>query len=306
METWGTRVDARREKYADEVENRRAVARSTADIAALDDADLALTRATHVLRPRVSWWPWWHSGDRRDAWAAIHDAELDLQTVRDLPSQVSEAVEHAHRDLPAHVAAERVSKLERERDPSKQAAAALELVKESHVASSRRLEALIGRTQLHWTLTIAATLAAVVAIGAQANVADPFLPPPRLASGARIATSPAVLLALVAGCGAIGGLLQAITDFLGRRAMDDVRWFDPKPAQAALKVAAGAWFGLIGVLAVATGFLVAEYTSMGAMLLLGIVFGYGQKAVTGHLDRAVGRILDVETGTATPATGRSG
>ena len=306
METWGTRVDARRQKYADEVESRWTAARSTADRMALEDAKLALTRAQHLLSPHVSWWPWWHNGGKADAWAAIHDAELGLQAVRDLPSQVREAVEHAHRDLPAKVAAQKFRELERESDPTRQAAAALDLVKESHSASSRRLEALPGRTRLLWTLTIAATLAAVGAIWAQANVADPFLPPPRLAAGAQVDASPAVLLTLVAGSGAIGGLLQAITTFLGRRGMADVRWFDPKPAQAALKVAAGAWFGVIGVLAVATGFLVAEYTSMGAMLLLGIVFGFGQKALTGRLDRDVGKILDVESGAASTVTGGNG
>jgi hypothetical protein len=287
------------------VEIYRAAARSAADKRALDGADRALERASRLLTRRVRWWPWWHTGARKDVWEAIHDAELWIQMLRDLPSQLSEAVEHAHRDLPASVAAERIKALERESDPAKQAAAALDLMKLSHARADHRMAALHGRTRLMWSLTVAASIAAAGAIWAQTQVSDPFLPAPRLANGTQVDASPAVLLALVAGCGAIGGLLRAATDFMGRRRSDVVRWFDPKPAQAALKVVAGAWFGVIGVLAVATGFLVAEYTSMGAVLLLGIVFGYNQRALTGRLDRDVGRILDVAADSTTLTPGRS-
>jgi hypothetical protein len=302
---WATRADARREKYADELEIRRSTVRSAADRKALDGADLALARAKHLLTPRVRWWPWWRTGDRKDVWEAIHDAELWVQMLRILPSQLSEAVEHAHRDLPARVAAEKLRELERETDPGRQAALAFDLVRASHEAADRRIAALHGRTRLIWTLTFAASIAAVGAIWAQVYVADPFLPAPRLANGRQVDASPAVLLALVAGSGAIGGLLRATTDVIGRGALRDVRWFDPRPAQTALKVVTGAWFGVIGVLAVATGFLVAEYTSVGAVLLLGIMFGYGQKVLTRPLDRDVGRILDVDIDAATLDARRS-
>jgi hypothetical protein len=305
MKMWSTRADARREKYADELEIRRSTVRSATDRKALDGADRALERAARLLRPQVSWWPWWRSGDRKDVWEAIHDAELWVQMLRILPSQVSEAAEHAHRDLPARVAAAKVRELEGESDPVTQAALAFDLVKASHEAADRRIAALHGRTRLIWTLTFAASIAAVGAIWAQAYVADPFLPAPRLANGRQVDASPAVLLALVAGSGAIGGLLRATTDVVGRRALRDVRWFDPRPAQTALKVVTGAWFGVIGVLAVATGFVIAEYTSIGAVLLLGIAFGYGQKVLTGPLDRDVGRILDVEADAATFVAGRN-
>jgi hypothetical protein len=295
-------VDARRRKFTDEVEQHRLTAKSVADKEALDGAELALARASRLLRPRVKWWPWWHTGDGRDAWAAIHDAEESLQTVRDLPSQVREATEHAHRDLPPAVAAAEIAKVLGEDDPTKQAAAASDLLEASHAASSRQLADLFSATRLLWTLTIAATVAILAAILAQALVAAPFLPAPRLSNGSRVSASPSVLLALVAGCGATGGLLRAASEIL-RRHQPEVRWFSPRPARGAFMVVAGAWFGVVGALALASGFIVAEYTSMAAVLLIAIAFGYSQKAVTSFLDRQVGSATNAQADSATRPSG---
>lgn len=303
MTTWAARADARRRTYRDEAEVLRARAGEEPVPAALAAADRALGRAGRMLAPRVRWWPWWHRGDREDVWQAIHDAEVHLQAARDLPAQVAAALEHAYRDLAPDVAARHVARLEREATPDRRAAHAMEVIKLAHAASDRRIATLHGRTRLLWAMAAAAGLAAVASIVAQALVADPFLPAPRLADGSTVAASPAALLGLVAACGAVGGLLRATADSLGSRERAEVRWFDPAPARAALTVVTGAWFGVVGVLAVATGFLVAEYTSVGAVLLLAILFGYGQTAVTRRLDRRVRRLLDDGPGGARSATG---
>jgi hypothetical protein len=94
---------------------------------------------------------------------------------------------------------------------------------------------------------------------------------------------------LLLGAGALGGLLSAIFSLYLTKQVDDTSWFDPRPALALTKVSVGAWASVIAAVAVGTGALVGEYTTLAAALLIGVAFGYAQQAITGVLDKyAVG------------------
>ncbi len=64
------------------------------------------------------------------------------------------------------------------------------------------------------------------------------------------------------------------------------------PLLVAAKLVMGIWTAVTGIVAVGSGLLVGADTSVASALLLAFIFGYGQQAVTGLLDRKVAELSD--------------
>jgi hypothetical protein len=121
---------------------------------------------------------------------------------------------------------------------------------------------------------------AVVAVFAQSKSRDAFVPLPESAQ-----VGSTLFLTLLLGAGALGGMLSAVFSLYLTKDVEDTSWFDPRPALAWTKVSIGAWASVIAAVAVGTGALVGNFTSVPAALLIGVAFGYAQQAVTGILDK---------------------
>jgi hypothetical protein len=135
------------------------------------------------------------------------------------------------------------------------------------------------RIGLSWCAA-ALTAFAAVAVLAQSRTSEAFVPLPESSK-----VAPTLFLALLMGAGALGGMLSALFSLYLTKDVEDTSWFDPRPALALTKVAVGAWASVIAAVAVGTGVLVGQFTSVPAALLIGVAFGYAQQALTGILDR---------------------
>jgi hypothetical protein len=88
--------------------------------------------------------------------------------------------------------------------------------------------------------------------------------------------------------GMLGGALSALLSlYITDKQFTNTMWFDPRPALTLVKVSVGLWSAVVGVLAVGTGLVVGVYTSVASVLLLAVLFGYGQQALTKFMDRKV-------------------
>ena len=95
--------------------------------------------------------------------------------------------------------------------------------------------------------------------------------------------------------GMISGTLSSLFSlYIGKTRLMDTLWFDPRPGLTFVKMAVGLWAAFLGVLAVATEAIVGIYTSIGSVILLAMIFGYSQQAVTAFMDRKVASMLSEE------------
>jgi len=230
---------------------------------------------------------------REVVWAKLHRAEQHVCNAIDDPLQlVLIAEDHARRNLSKGEAAEALRELLAATDDTVRMKRARALIGRCHEVAASHLESQRHQAVALWVVSAALLAGAIVAVIAQNATGTPVLPLPVIAAdpvdvSAKPAPgiSAAQTLMWVMGFGALGGLLGTVLMYARRTKLTDTRWFDPIWSLLAIKVTFGIWFAVIGVLAVATGALVAEYQSFGAVLLLAAGFGYSQQVVTGLFDR---------------------
>jgi hypothetical protein len=94
--------------------------------------------------------------------------------------------------------------------------------------------------------------------------------------------------------GALGGLLSLVVAFTASGTETPPSRYNVRPAQAALKVVAGAATGLVGVLIVQSGIIVspASQTSSEVLFLVyAVVFGFSQQLLTKFVDKRAESLL---------------
>ena len=225
------------------------------------------------------------------AWLLLHDVE---EAIDDLEQNVQRlylrAREHSRSELPSKVA-------EWEKEyagfltDNERRESSRHMIHLAHEAAAAKYPS--QRKRQRGILSISGVLLLVAAsvLFLQGLSAESFLPPP---PGSALEGVLLVLFVMIFGIA--GGLLSGlIALYLSPNPLDNTRWFDPKPALVFAKASLGAWTAFIGVAAVGTGVVVGVYASLESVLLLSIVFGYGQQAITKFLDERAGEMVDAKT-----------
>ena len=238
---------------------------------------------------------WWSGSAVQDVWMRLHWIEEHEDALRaDTDDVVRAAQAHVEQDVSARKRLDDELRTAHD-DPALTHAVALGAIRrvhrqdhQKHIDERQRNRAMVVFTGL---LGLGAVLMLVLQASAFADTPFLVIPP-----GATIGGTP--LLALVVLFGAVGGLISALVSlYLTTKVVDGTMWFDPRPAMSAVKVVLGAWTAFLGVLMVGTGLVVGVYTSVPSAIILAVLFGYGQQAVTGVLlDRNVGKLTEGPTG----------
>ncbi|WP_427174514.1 hypothetical protein [Arthrobacter sp. 92] len=287
MSSWAEDVDARISELTAERAGFVKAGRTDQD---LQPFDLLLTDAKKArdshnpfsgITPRAS-----------KTWVLLQDAEQKLDELEtDLDHLVERAKRHADRSLN-----ERLTAWQREFDTAADNARKLELarqlIREAHEADSSKHSS--ERNNARGLVVSSVLVMAILAILflVQANVPSlVILPAPT-----ETPVDGLPLLGLVYIFGALGGLMSGFVGlYLVGAGFTDTRWHDPRPPLMLAKVALGMATALIGCLIIGTKLLVGTYTSLAAVLLLALMFGFGQLAVTTFLDKSVKKILSTES-----------
>ncbi|MDR6414064.1 hypothetical protein [Pseudarthrobacter sulfonivorans] len=222
-------------------------------------------------------------------WGAIHTVEEVLLSLEQDPSR---AEDRAIRCGRSSLSSRRVEVCKREFDKATAAADKLRLARnfqaEAHGAAQDRHNS--ERNKQRGMLIICVVLLAIAGVVAilQANSRSSFLPSPEDGS-----VSGFTLLSLVMFFGLLGGLLSGFVNlYIRPTRLDHTQWFDIKPVSMCVNAAFGLWTSFIGVMAVGTGLIVGKYLSLPAVLLLALIFGYGQQAVAKLLERKASDIIE--------------
>jgi hypothetical protein len=267
-------------------EQRQAITGRLADLRVAYDLEPRSAAAEKSPRHRSGWWT---GNDVNETWFALHEVEADIARLRPhLEDLIMSAHTHVQADLPRKANSELTQQLKAATSEGAKRNVALAAIARSHRAEEARYEG--ERQRQRGVLGIAGALLVVAALALvlQAFSEDPFIEPPT--NGMTISTR--LLLVLVMLFGSLGGLVSALFSlYVVDNVFTDTIWFDPRPMLTVTKVVCGLWMAVIGLLAVGSGLLVGTYTSVASALLLAFLFGYGQQAVTGFLDRKVGTML---------------
>lgn len=219
---------------------------------------------------------------REAAWLKLHDLEEELERLTAGVDVVREdAICHVRRELPAAEAKGWITRIEHAPNDKVRHDLAVEAITRTHELSTARLRT--AHSWNHATLLLSGLLVllAGIAVWAQTLTGDEFIARPDGTS-----MPAAALLALVMLVGLVGAALTALLTVytLNRRQTRDIRWFDPRPAQTAVKLATGMWTAVILVWLVGSGVVTGRYTSLSSVLLIALLGGFGQEAVTHLLD----------------------
>jgi hypothetical protein len=238
-------------------------------------------------------WPvsWWWGTEVERCWARLREVEerlVDLLPEEQLDAEATRAAQHGNRCLAGDD--ERVLLL---RDLRKEGAgpaalrpAVRRVLHAAHEQTDRRhQEARYLRNRLLLTtgLVVAAAIAVLVA---QTRFTDaPFLTAPTGWDGSAARFLVAVML-----FGAVGALFTAVPAM--SKVPADFSPFNLPLQQAILKLAVGPLAALLGFAILESGVLEsAPPTTWPGVLLTATVFGAGQQAVTGFVDRRAGEVL---------------
>lgn len=234
-------------------------------------------------RQRLS--DWWTGNHVNDAWFELHEIEPGVELMRpDLDEVKRSARTHVLEHLPRRASNELAKELSSRTPDDEARAIAVEAINRAHRAAEARHEGERQRQRGVLGIATALLLVACLTLLLQAFSDDAFLETP--SDG--LAVSSKFLLGLVMLFGMLGGLVSALFSlYVTDKSFADTIWFDPRPMLTVAKVISGLWTAVIGILAVGSGLLVGVYTSLASALLLAFLFGYGQQAVTGFLDRKV-------------------
>lgn len=223
-----------------------------------------------------------HPRAREAAWEAVHDAEEAVNAAtQDAAELVARAEDHARRDLRREDAAARLKLMNEQPDDASKVRAARAIIRDSHEEADKYLANL--RAQNQSNLLLAATVLAGLVVLAWTGIGALVLPALSLPAGTPMQGQD--LFWVILGFGALGGVLSALFTVVSQPGYDDARYYDPRPGLIALKVVCGALFGLLGILLVAGGSVVATFSSVTAVAVVAVVFGYSQQSVTRLLDR---------------------
>jgi hypothetical protein len=232
----------------------------------------------------------WSGSQIEACWAELRLAEealVQLVGPNRLLGLAEEALNHARAYLPAGDA--RVEHLQasvrawRDTDrPDEEAlrAAIVPVLAAGHEASDRSHQNLRAYQNLVRLLTIVlvvlAALLSAVALALGEGIAGLLVAPETVAPGW------SVVLALLAG--AIGALFSAIPSLA--QIPESNAPFNPVREQAGLKVAVGAWSGVVGLLAVSSALTSgpADATTLPGFLIVAALFGANQEALTRFAD----------------------
>ncbi len=231
---------------------------------------------------------WWTANQVNDAWFGLHEVETDIERLRpELELVVLKARDHVRRELPSSRYQELTARMDAATGAHDKRVVALDLISLSHRAAESRHEGERQRQRGVLVISGLMLLAAVVTLVLQAFTTEPFVEPP--SEGTTV--SPRLLLLLVMVFGVLGGLVSAMLSlYVSTKPFPSTTWFDPRPMLTTAKAVGGLWTAVVGVLAVGSGLLVGTYTTLASALLLAFLFGYGQQALTGFLDR---RLLEM-------------
>lgn len=228
---------------------------------------------------------WWSGNHVNETWYQLHKIETGIERAEpDTDQLINDAKGHVLRELPKDEYLEFTARLGAAVEEQKKRNLALDAIARAHLAAEAKHDGERRRQRGVLAISVGLLLVALVTFVLQMFSDDPFLAPP---SGG-IGISSVLFLGLVMFFGVIGGLVSALVSlYLADSKFTDTLWFDPRPMLTFAKAVMGIWTALIGLLAVGSGVLVGEYTSLASALLLAFVFGYGQQAITGFLDRKV-------------------
>lgn len=294
MATWTTLARQR----ADHLDTELAILRHTAHRTDVEEVErlrerLGQLRHDHLeetgTAPGTSWFgAWWTGNQVNDAWFDLHEIEAGIERLRpDLDVVVTRAKDHVRRELPKAQYQELTSRVDAATDTHDRRLVALDLINLAHRAAESRHEGERQRQRGVLVISGFMLLVALVTLVLQAFSKEPFVEPP---SGGTTVSS-RLLLVLVMLFGLLGGLVSAMLSlYVGAKSFPDTTWFDPRPMLTTAKAVVGIWTAVIGVLAVGSGLLVGTYNTLASALLLAFLFGYGQQALTGFLDR---RLLEM-------------
>jgi hypothetical protein len=256
----------------------------------IEAASTTLAEAKHWLRP----WPYLRgtlggSGPER-VWGRIHEVEEILEGLDGKSQELfNRARDHVRAELPRDL-----SKWERDyRDaPADQKdQIARYMIERSHEAAATKWAT--QRNQQRGIIWISLILLgmAVLAMVLQSLTTNRFLPAPQ----DDLDIDPGITLVIVMAFGALGGILSGLVAlYLGQNQLENTRWLDLRPALILAKAAFGIWAAVVGAAAVGTELIVGNYQSLPALVLIALVFGYGQQAVTTFLDQRAASLLKPE------------
>jgi hypothetical protein len=290
MTGWATLARERADRLDDEISDLRDEGIAAAKLDRLHH-ELDEVREHHLGQPsRLAWL----TGDPiNESWSVLHRIEERIdELVPETRTEVlvREAGRHLGQEKHDKRTTELRLQLKSATAPEQKKRVSVETIKEMHAAAEERHES--ERNQQRGILYIAAGLfvAALILIIVQAALpaGDRIIPSP---SGTAVGSL--ALLILVMLFGMLGGALSALVSlYMTSKKLTNTLWFDPRPSLTLVKVVLGLWTAVVGVLAVGTGVVTGIYQSLAAVLLLALIFGYAQQAVTGFIDRKVASIVD--------------
>jgi hypothetical protein len=280
------------------------------ELSEVDDADTRaaisslLAVADDAARTGMGLRKWWWGTEVERAWSSLREAEQQLfkhgrgGTAVDIdPEVLAQATRHLGEKDPRRVALEKAGEASTAtltaKDIERRRTIQLAALRAAHAASDRKnQEARYLRNRL-LVATIFSSVCILVLLLVQWRVPrNTFITPPAEWTG-----SSWVLLGLVVLFGAVGSLVTAIPAVAA--IPSDFTPFNLPLQQALLKVVVGPLTAVIGLLIVSSGLVVVEYadTFLG-LLVLAVILGAGQQAVTRFVDSRASEILEP----ADPAT----
>lgn len=231
------------------------------------------------------------TGDGAQAvWGRLHTVEETIDTWETNPTRV---IVRARLNGKASLPKERLDQFNADlKDATSDEAKlgfAMELTIEAHAEDANR-----HSSERHWQRAVLLICVAfiVVAVGAlvfqSLNPALHLLPPPT----DKGSPSGFLLVFLVMLFGSLGGLIGGLYKlYIRDKEFGNTRWFDVKPVLLFANVSLGLWTAFFGVLLVSMEIIVGKYQNLAAAILLAIIFGSGQMAVTKYLDKAAAEML---------------
>jgi hypothetical protein len=243
---------------------------------------------------------WWSGSEVEECWRLLRQAEeglLGLAGGAALVQRARSALAHAEHSpgVDAVLTASLRTELEKQKpDETALRRAALDVVRTSHDLSDAQHQRVRSyRNQLMGVSAVLVLLAGALLLGLHLTSPDGvvghLVPVPE---SFRLGTAPTV--ALVMFFGALGALFSAVPSLA--QAPESNSPFNLPRQQALLKVLAGAWSAVLGLLFVQAQLLADNpaVASLGSLVALAVVFGAGQEAVTRFADHKASALLKTD------------
>ncbi len=266
-----------------------------------------LADAGNASEAKVGVKRWWWGTEIERAWARLREVEertVDLLPAEELPSRAAEALGHAdfylrrddkrQKNLEA-LLADSSKTISSDADVAALRSCIVDVLRASHENADRsNQEARYLRNRLILASGVCLFFAVAIVVAQLPLKSDPFLTLP----AGRFSSSPWQYLLLVMFSGAVGALFTAIPAM--SKVPSDHSPFNLPLQQALLKMFLGPLVAVVGLLILGADVLhIATPNTLIGSLLLAIVFGAGQQAVTRYVDQRASEILTAAAGSAT-------